>query len=92
MLKGVILYKNKPKYLKISYYSNNNMKMFHIVKRYCHHHSKTVFTPIVNSNTNINLQPKITKLEERVTKLEDNITYIYLVNLYIIPTLIFWKM
>jgi len=63
--------------------------------RFCHHHSKRVFeAPSINcklNEQNIQNTQQIKKLEEQMVEVKNNIYYIYLVNLYIVPMLVFFK-
>jgi len=69
--------------------------MFRITKRLCHHHSKSLFQPkpCILTKQNViekideNAQ-KISYLEKKIVSMENNITYLYLINIYIVPSII----
>ena len=64
-------------------------------KRFCHHHTKRVFEVPPNKcslhDQNIQNTQLIKKLEVQLIELNDNISYLYLLNLYIVPMIIFLK-
>jgi hypothetical protein len=73
-----------------------------INKRFCHHHSKAVFEPQVqrvfvpqakckqHETIEANTQ-QITKLEGQIDDVKNKISYIYLLNMYIVPIIVFLK-
>jgi hypothetical protein len=73
-----------------------------INKRFCHHHSKRVFEPLVKQcncderikrngeNIEANKQ-QITKLEDQIVDVKNKISYLYLLNMYIVPIIVFLK-
>ena len=74
--------------------------MFLIIKRYCHHHSKRVFVPTnckmvdevneIKADT-VKIKEKLHNLEALTVKMSNNIFSLYLINVYIIPVIIFIK-
>jgi len=80
-----------------------------ISRRFCHHHSKTIFEPqekrVFISQTkckdydqikknSAGIEANTQKLEElktHVIQLKNNVFYLYLINLYIVPAIVFLK-
>jgi hypothetical protein len=70
--------------------------------RFCHHHPKRVFEPLVkqcncderlkknDENIEANKQ-QITRLEGQIVDVKNNMSFLYLVNLYIVPILVLLK-
>ena len=72
----------------------NNKILISVIKRQCHHHSKTnfcKFTDQTNSSAQLEvLNLKLDKLNKQFIVIEDMMVYSYFFTVLIIPWSIFW--
>jgi hypothetical protein len=68
----------------------NNKIFKSIIKRHCHHHSKTTFCKFTEPSSQLDeLNLKIDKLNKEIIEISDLMVYSYFFNVIVIPVSIF---